>query len=67
MTASGAQVPNDRGVLFLELLYALCERKCGKPMPKANRMCQGVRERVGRLMPRVQACNLAKVLVQAQE
>jgi hypothetical protein len=55
MTASGAQVPNDCGVLFHELLYALCERKCGKPMPKANTMCQGVRERVGLGLGRIVA------------
>ena len=38
---------------FMELLYGLCERKYGCPMPRGNSVVDGVRRGIGLLMPSV--------------
>ena len=49
------QVDDDATVGFLELLYALCERKCGKPMPPSNQVVAEVRTTLGLNMPTLEA------------
>lgn len=36
---------------FHEVLYAICERKAGKPLPNTNFACKETRIKMGVLMP----------------
>ena len=38
---------------FHEVLYAVCERKAGKPLPNTNEACKAARSKVGLLMPSI--------------
>ena len=40
-------------VNFHEVLYAVCERKTGKPLPDTNEACKQARIKVGVLMPSI--------------
>ena len=40
-------------VNFHEVLYAVCERKTGKPLPNTNEACTAAKIKVGVLMPSI--------------
>ena len=46
---------------FHEVLYAVCERKAGKPLPNTNEACKGARIKVGLLMPSIKKRVLADI------
>jgi hypothetical protein len=48
-------------VHFLELLYALVERKCGRPMPADNQICRATRQALGLEMPSIKDLVLANI------
>jgi hypothetical protein len=48
-----SEAPDDATVHFLELLYGLCEKKCGCIMPRGNVVVDGLRRKLAMRMPTV--------------